>query len=262
MQESDLAQACISALWQHFNVDASGALIERVTGHSNEHWKLSLPDQSIFGFKSWSTATEIDGLAVGCSRRDEALNKIAHVVAAPDVCSTRYCCDLSVPPFNTEPIVISKWIKNAVSMDQLSDEDQGNILSNGKTFFNKLGEWIALGTALGFRDWTTNNLVWSGATQSLAIIDLDWSFDCGKDPASVFTNLISTLRPIDSERLEAFITEAKSGITSMQQKLIDHDVEIKKVLHDTNDEKLQKFTLKDISGLAQEAEDRLRKDLK
>ncbi len=259
MTDDLLREACARLLQQLFPSDYTEAIsISDVKGRSNIHKKILLKGGQEFGFKCWSAAKPEDGGEEGCAERDSKLNQIAHLVKAPNVCEVRYTRELDCEPFSNRPLAISKWIPSSVSMDKVSEIDLEQIRQSGECYFRKYGEWVALGAAMGFRDWTDNNFVWSHESHALALIDMDWSFNCGKEKASTYKDPIGKIKPIDSQHLDKCISEFSAGVESMQLKLKAQCNLIGQLLAESALEQLREFEPELVDQLKDQASQELK----
>lgn len=242
MNDALLKEACAQLLEQLFPSDFTKAeAIASVTGRSNIHIKIVLEGGQEFGFKRWSAAKSIDGGEEGCAERDRIFNRISHLVKAPNVCEVRYTQDLNCEPFSQKIVAISKWLPDSKSMDKMDSTDLDLIRQSGECFFRKYGEWVALGEAIGFRDWTDNNFVWSHKSHALALVDMDWSFNCGQAQEFDFREPIRKIRPMAVRLLDECIAEFVAGIESMQLKLEAQLDSILGLLAESLDENLSSF---------------------
>lgn len=242
MNEDLLKEACAQLLQQLFPSDFTRVVsICAVEGGSNIHKMVVLESGQEFGFKCWSAAKEVDGGEEGCAERDSKLNEIAHLVVAPNVCEVKYTRDLECEPFSKRMVAISKWIPDSKSMGRMDQTDLEKIRKSAECFFRKYGEWVALGEAVGFRDWTANNFVWSHKSHAFALIDMDWSFNCGLAKDTDYLTPISKLRPIAKHLLDKIACEFGDGVESMQLKLTAQSELILNLLSNSSLEELRNF---------------------
>lgn len=242
MNEDLLKKACEQLLQQLFPLDFTRVVsICSVEGRSNIHKMVVLEGGQEFGFKCWSAAKPVDGGEEGCAERDSKLNEIAHLVKAPNVCEVKYTQDLDCEPFSKRIVAISKWIPDSKSMDRMDDTDLEEIRKSAECFFRKYGEWVALGEAMGFRDWTDNNFVWSHKSHAMALIDMDWSFNCGLESDYDYQAPIKRLRPIAKHLLDKIACEFVDGVESMQLKLTAQSDRILTLLSNSSLEELRNF---------------------
>lgn len=207
-------QDCLDEFFpSHKVIDFSSA------SRSNYQTKVVTESGQVFGFKAWTAAKPEDGGEAGCAERDKYLNLVAGLVNAPNHCEVKYTSKLRLGSFEDRIVAVSKWVPNAESLEGMSESDLELLKGGAKDFFRQYGEWLAVLDAMGFRDWTPNNFVWSQDDKTLAMVDMDWSFNFGLDQVHDYCFPLQRLKGIQKEDLDECVEALGVGIDSMQARL-------------------------------------------
>ena len=179
----------------------------------------------IYGFKRWIKATAHGDREAACAERDLLINKLAGLLKAPNACPVRQICDLDIGEFEGKIVAVTRWLPRSVSIDRMQDGSLKEIQEQGEIFFHQYGQWLAFGNAMGCRDWTENNFVWSEAHHALAMIDMDWCFMTKSEllarglPQHGHQRPLTRLVGIAPDKLERYMKLLSKGMDKMDEEI-------------------------------------------